>query len=589
MPNIFPGRTVYTFERPSQPLTILLRARTERSEPYFFPNAPAPRAQKTLPSVFCYAFDYLMPDSHPRLARSAGLFGLATIASRILGVVRDTVLAYYFGAGDAADAFRVAFRVPNLVRDLFAEGAMSAAFVPTFTKLLTLEGRDRAWRLASSVINALLLTTGVIVIAAMVFAEPLVRLFAARFDLVPGKLELTIHLTRIMLPFLSLVAVAAALMGMLNSLGHFFVPALSPAMFNVASIIVGVFFIPFADRLGIQPIVMWAFGTLVGGFGQLLIQWPPLRREGFRYQAVLDFKDPGLRQVLFLMGPGSIGMAATQINLLVNTTLATRQGTGAVSWLEIAFRLMYLPIGLFGVSIATAATPAISRMVAERNFPGIRSTLANGIGLMLLLNIPAMAGLMILARPIVAVIFERGHFTAIDTANTAAALQFYGVGLVGYSVVRIVSPTFYALGKSRIPVMVSAGSVLVNIILNVTFVNVFGYRGLALGTSLTAIINAVVQLMLLRKEIHGVEGRRIAATFARVAVAAALMGVVAWFGYAALDHWLPGKMFMTQVTRLGVTIAAALLTLAAAAHVLRIPEYAEARDLVLGRLRRVAG
>jgi len=530
-----------------------------------------------------------MPESHPRLARSAGLFGLATIASRILGLVRDQVLAYHFGAGDAADAFRVAFRIPNLVRDLFAEGAMSAAFVPTFTRLLTLEGRDRAWRLASSVINSLLIVTGVLVLLAIVFASPLVHFYAANFAAVPGKIELTIHLTRIMLPFLTMVAVAAAMMGMLNSLGHFFIPALSPAMFNVASIIVGVAFIPFADAIGVQPIVMWAIGTLVGGLGQLIIQWQPLRAEGFRYRPVLDVRDPALHQVLLLMGPGTIGMAATQINVAVNTMLATREGTGAVSWLEFAFRLMYLPIGLFGVSIATAATPAISRMVAQKDFARIRATLANGIGLMMLLNIPAMAGLMVLAHPIVQVIFERGRFTPADTAATAAALQYYAVGLVGYSVVRIVSPTFYALGRSRIPVMVSAGSVVVSVALNLTLVRFIGYKGLALGTSLAAIANAGAQLFLLRREIGGIEGARILSTLGRVVVAAGVMALIAWGVFGALDNWLPGKMFMTQVIRLGVTIGSALLTLAIAAHVLRIPEYAEARDLILGRLRRVAG
>ncbi len=498
-----------------------------------------------------------MPDSPPRLARSAGVFGLATIASRVLGLVRDQVLAYYFGAGNAADAFRVAFRVPNLVRDLFAEGAMSAAFVPTFTRILTLHGRERAWRLANSVINALLIVTSLIVIVAMVYADPLVRLFAGGFAAVPGKLELTVHLARIMLPFLTMVAVAAALMGMLNSLGHFFVPALSPAMFNVASIAVAVTCLPFAGRLGVEPITIVAVGTLVGGLGQLLIQWPPLRREGFRYRPVLDLRDEGLHQVLILMGPGSIGMAATQINVLVNQTLATREGTGAVSWLDFAFRLMYLPIGLFGVSIAAAATPAVSRLVAEKNFARIRSTLAGAIGLMMLLNVPAMVGLIVLARPIVAVIFERGRFSPADTAATAAALQLYAIGLVGYSVVRIVSPTFYALQRSRIPVMVSSASVLVNIVLNLVLVRVMGYRGLALGTSITAVINAAAQLWLLRREIGGVDGPRIAASFARVSVAAAAMGVAAWGANALLEGALPGQSLAIQVVRLGGSIGVA--------------------------------
>jgi putative peptidoglycan lipid II flippase len=525
----------------------------------------------------------------PRLARSAGVFGLATITSRILGLARDQVIAFYFGAGDANDAFRVASRIPNLVRDLFAEGAMSAAFVPTFTRLLAVEGRERSWRLASSVINALLIVTGAIVVLGVIFAEPLVRLFASDFSGVPGKLELTIYLTRIVFPFLSLVAVAAVLMGMLNSLGHFFIPALSPAMFNVAVIVMSLAFIPFAPSLGVQPITIVAIATLVGGVGQLAIQWPPLRREGFRHRLVLDVKDEGLHRVLLLMGPGTIGMAATQINVFVNTVLATGEGTGAVSWLDFAFRLMYLPIGLFGVSIATAATPAISRMVAEQDFARIRSTLAHALGLMLLLNLPATIGLIVLARPIVAVIFEHGNFTAADTIATAAALQLYAIGLIGYSVVRIISPTFYAVGRSRIPVMVSAGSVAVNVVLNVALVRAMGYRGLALGTSITAIVNASVQLVLLRREIHGLEGSRIAASLARVAAASAVMGAVTWGVHMAMLDALPGSTLTLQVLRLLVTIGVSLAALAGVAQLLRIREFAEARDLVLGRLKRMAG
>ena len=525
----------------------------------------------------------------PRLAKSAGVFGLATITSRILGLVRDQVLAYYFGAGDANDAFRIASRIPNLVRDLFAEGAMSAAFVPTFTRVLTLEGRERSWRLASSVINALLLTTGAIVVLGIFFAEPLVRLFASEFSDVPGKIELTIYLTRIVFPFLTFVAIAAVLMGMLNSLGHFFVPALSPAMFNVAVIVMSLGLIPFSDNIGVAPITIVAIATLVGGVAQLVIQWPPLRGEGFHYRPVLDLKDEGLHRVLLLMGPGTIGMAATQINVLVNSILATSQGTGAVSWLDFAFRLMYLPIGLFGVSIATAATPAISRMVAEQDFARIRSTLANALGLMFLLNLPATIGLIVLARPIVAMIFERGNFTAADTIATAAALQLYAIGLVGYSIVRIISPTFYAVGRSRIPVMVSAGSVLVNIALNVTLVRMLGYRGLALGTSITAIINASVQLFLLRREIHGLNGSRIAASFSRVIAASAVMGAVTWGAHALMLGVLPGDSLLLQMARLLVTITLSLAALAGAAQVLRIQEYTEARDLIVGRLKRMAG
>lgn len=528
-----------------------------------------------------------MPDSSPRLARSAGVFGLATFASRILGLVRDQVISYYFGAEATADAFRVAGRIPNLVRDLFAEGAMSAAFVPTFTRQLTLHGRERAWTLASSVINSLVLVTGFLVLAGMVFAEPLVRAFAPEFATVPGQVELTVHLTRIMLPFLTLAAMAAALMGMLNSLGHFFIPALSPAMFNVAVVGVAILFIPLAPSLGLDPITIVAIGTLIGGVGQLVIQWPPLLKEGFRYRPIIDFRDEGLHRVLLLMGPGTIGLATTQINVTVNTMLATSAGTGAVTYLDLAFRLMYLPIGLFGVSIAAASTPAVSRLVAEGNFDRIRSTLAGAISLMLLLNVPATLGLIVLAEPIVAVIFERGRFTAADTMATAAALRFYALGLVGYSVVRIVSPTFYSLHKSRIPVMVSMASVVVNVSLNWWLVGRLGFRGLALGTSITALLNASVQLWLMRRELNGIDGGRILRSLIRIAIATTAMAIAAWGANALLVAWLPGQAFWLQVIRLALSIGAALVTLALAAQLLRIEEFGEARDLVVGRFRRM--
>lgn len=527
------------------------------------------------------------PDAAPRLARSAGLFGLATMASRILGLVKEQVLAFYFGAGDAMDAFRVAFRVPNLVRDLFAEGAMSAAFVPTFAQELATGGKPRAWAVASSVLTALVLITGLLVVGAAIFADPLVRLFAPDFAEVPGKLELTVLLARIMVPFLTLVALAAVFMGMLNALGHFFVPALSPAMFNVATIAIAVAFIPLAPAWGVPPIVLVAVGTLVGGLGQLAIQWFPLRREGFVYQPRIDHADPALHRVLLLMGPGTIGMAATQINVLVNTQFAAGEGTGAVSWLDYAFRLMYLPIGLFGVSIAAVSTPALARLAAGGEVARMRTTVASAIGLMLVLNVPATVGLMVLAVPIVGLIFEHGRFTAADTIATARALQFYAIGLVAYSIVRIVSPAFYALHRSRIPVTASVISVVVNIGLNFVLVRVMGYAGLALGTSIAALVNAGLQLFLLRRHLGGIEGRQVAATLVKILVAAAAMGGAAWYVDAMAATMLPGPALPMQAARVALAIGAALLVLAGAASALGLREFHEAREMVLGRFRRL--
>jgi putative peptidoglycan lipid II flippase len=288
---------------------------------------------------------------------------------------------------------------------------------------------------------------------------------------------------------------------------------------------------------------------------------------------------------LLLMGPGTIGLAATQINVFVNTILATREGTGAVTWLDLAFRLMYLPIGLFGVSIASAATPAVSRFAAKADVAGMRSTVASAIALMLSLNVPATLGLIVLAQPIVALIFQHGSFSAADAAATAAALQFYALGLVGYSIVRIVSPTFYALHLSRIPVAVSMSSVVANVALNVTLVNFIGYRGLALGTSITALLNAAAQLWLLRTHLQGVEGRRMSSAFARMLIASAAMAAAAWLVERGLHEVLPGQSVVTQAIRVGAAIGVGLGVLALAAHLLRVPEFAEARELVMRRFR----
>ena len=507
------------------------------------------------------------------------------MASRILGLVRDQVLAFLFGAGDQMDAYNIAFRIPNLVRDLFAEGAMSAAFVPTFTRTLTREGRERAWRLGNLVVNALLLATGLIVVAGMVFAVPITTAFAGAYAEVPGKLELTVSLTRIMFPFLALVAVATALMGMLNSLHRFFVPAMSPAMFNVGSIVCTIGLAPVMPALGLPVITAPAIGVLVGGLLQMAVQWPSLRREGYRYQPVLDVRDEGLRRVLVLMGPGVVGLAAVQINLLVNSILATGEGTSAVSALNYAFRLMYLPIGIFGVSIATAVVPTLSRQAAMNDATGMRDTISSGLRMMLMLNVPATVGLVVLATPIVALIFEHGAFTRAHTAATAAALAFYSPGLVGYSAVKIAVPSFYSLRDSRTPVLVSGVTVLMNVVLNISLVRVMGFTGLALGTAASAIFNAAALLWLLRSRLGGLDERRIAASFVRICAASAFMGLAAWGTDAALAAWLPSRSVPVMALRVGSSIAAGLLVLDVAARLVRAQEFIEARALVLARLR----
>jgi putative peptidoglycan lipid II flippase len=519
-----------------------------------------------------------------RLARSAGLIGTATMASRILGLVRDQILAYYFGAGHAMDAFNVAFRVPNLFRDLFAEGAMSAAFVPTFSRRLATEGRTAAWRLGNIVINALIGVTLVLVVLGLVFARPIVTVFAEHYAAVPGKIELAVALARLTFPFLTFVAVAAACMGMLNSLRRFFIPALSPAMFNVATILIIPALVPLFRTWGIQPIFAAGVATLVGGAAQVALQWPALRHEGFRYRLIAAPRDPGLREFMVLMGPGTMGLAAVQINVLVNMLLATGQGAGAISWLNYAFRLMYMPIGLFGLSIATAALPSLSRHAAVDDLAAMRRTLSSGLRMMMILNIPATIGLIALAQPIVSLLFERGSFTAADTAATAAALVYYAPGLIGYSAVKIAVPSFYAIHESRTPVLVSAATVAINIGMNLTLVRVLGYRGLALGTAVSAIINAGALLWVLRRRLGGLDDRRMGLTFAKVLVAAVVMGVGAWGAERWLHVLMPGASTLSRLVRVGTSIGTGLVLLAASARAFRLAEFDEAISLVVRRI-----
>ncbi len=524
--------------------------------------------------------------SGSRLARSAGLIGIATMASRILGLVREQVLAYLFGAGNEMDAFKVAFRIPNLFRDLFAEGAMSAAFVPAFTRRLAHGGKAEAWRLGNHVVNALFAVTLALVVLGIVFARPLVGLFASDYSSVPGKIELTVQLTRVIFPFFTLVAVAAAFMGMLNSLHRFFVPALSPVMFNIASIVCAVTLVPVMPLIGLPRIMAIAIGALVGGVGQVALQWPALREEGFRYRPALDPRDEGLREVLRMMGPGLLGLAAVQINLFVNTVLATGQGTGAVSWLDYAFRMMYMPIGLFGVSIATAALPTLSRQAADGDLSGMRQTVSSGLRMMLMLNVPATAGLMALAWPIISLLYQHGSFTAADTAATALALACYAPGLIGYSAVRFAVPTFYALHDSRTPVTVSVVTVLLNAVLNIVLVRIIGYPGLALGTAAASLFNGALLLWLLRGRLDGLDGRRILTSFVKILGASLLMGVVAWWAHHALTVLFGGDATVVRLVRVSSAIGLALIVLMVAARALRIGEFTDALAVVR---RRVSG
>ena len=521
-----------------------------------------------------------------KLAKSAGMIGVATMSSRVLGMVRDMVQAHYFATGLAADAFVVATRIPTLLRDLFAEGAMSAAFVPTVSRYLEQGGKPAAWRLGSQVINALLIVTGVLVLIGIALAGPITWAYTNEaYHQIPGKLALTVLLTRINMPFLMLIAIAAAFMGMLNALRRFFVPAMSPTMYNVVFILCTIVFVPVFTAMGIQPVMALSLGMLLGGVAQIVSQWPAIRREGYRHQWVLDWKDPGLRQVLVLMGPGSIGVAAAQVNILVNTLLATGIA-GAPSALSYAFRLMYMPVGIFGVSIATAAIPELARQAATASYDDMRKTLSWGMRLMLVISVPASIGMMVLSTPIIELIYKGGQFGSRDVFLVSQSLLFYAPGIVGYSLVKILSPSFYSMRDARTPVTVSVITILTNLVLNYALVHRLGFQGLALGTAIAANVNAALLFILLSRRLNGLDGLHILGVLTRVLLASAAMAAAAYVVEARLHAWFPAASLYAHLIRVFGGIGAGVAVFATAAWLLRIAEFRDAVSRILRKVRK---
>jgi putative peptidoglycan lipid II flippase len=492
--------------------------------------------------------------------RAAGLVSSLILVSRLLGVVREQVFAALLGAGLHADAFQIGFRIPNLLRDLFAEGALSAAFVPTYTKELADQGREAAHRLASRLLTLLGLALGALVVIAIMFAGPLVRFLAPGFDAIPGKGELTVLLTRVMLPFLPLVSFAAVAMGMLNAEQRYGAPAFAPAMFNVVTIAWGVLL--WALGLPAREVAVgWSIGTLLGGLAQFLIQVPWLRRQGWRFRPEWAPGDPGIHRIASLMGPATAGLAAVQVNIFVNSIFASHE-PGAVSWLSYAFRILYLPIGLFGVAAGTIATTGLARHAAAGDLDSLRDTLRRALRMLAFLTVPATAGLIVLAAPIVRLLYERGRFTALDTERTAAALAFYGAGLVAYSAVKVLAPAFYAIGKPRVPLVGSVFSVATNLVFNVALYDSLGYRSVALGTSLGAIVNSLVLALAFERRIGGLRGGGLGPAFAKMGLATLVMAPLAWWTAATLMLHLGTRGVLIQgVTALvavGVGVAAYL-------------------------------
>jgi putative peptidoglycan lipid II flippase len=500
--------------------------------------------------------------------KAAGVIGLAVMCSRLLGLAREQICAALFGGGSAMDAFTVAFRIPNLLRDLFAEGALSTAFVTTFSKTIAREGDAAAWRLANKVATLTVLVLGVLCALGMALSSELVAALAPGFD--APKAALTALLTRIMFPFILLVSLAALVMGMLNAKSVFGRPAMASSFFNLGSIVVGVALGYAIDPgFGSRALIGLAVGTLIGGGLQLTVQFPPLRALGYRYRPDLEWRDPGVFAILALMGPAVIAASTTQINVLINSMFASTLGDGAIFWLAIAFRLMQLPLGLFGVALGTVTLPLLSRLVVAGQMGAFRAELARAMRLMLLLTIPSTIGLMMLAEPIMSVLYQHGRFDAHQAAEAAGALRFYAIGLAGYAELKVLVNAFYALDRRKTPMVVSFGAVALNLAFNwiFTFRLGWGARGLAFSTGCVATSNFLLLYALMHRQLGSLESRKMLGSLIKISAAGAALAAVC----AASTHWLLadwathpfwskcGALFGTILAGAGVFVGCAAL------------------------------
>lgn len=545
------------------------------------------------------------------VARSAGIVSIAVMFSRVLGLAREMVFAYFFGTGFLNDAFQLAFRIPNVLRDLFAEGALSAAFVKVFTDYQINKSEKEAWRLASLVLNGLAVILSVITIIGIVFSRQFVDLIADGFS--PEKAALATTLTQIMFPFILLVALAAVAMGVLNTKGIFGIPASASTVFNICSIVFGLAFaywlsggswvVPTDPNEVPSFSAQWAMigmaiGTLIGGAAQFLMQVPSLIKVGFRFIPELSFVDPGVKRVMALMGPAIIGTSAVQVNVLVNTFFVSGID-GGISWLGYAFRLMQFPIGLFGVAVGTASVPVLSRMASEGRMGDFRNTLSSSISLVFLMTLPSACGLVVLGEPIIRLLYSHGGaFHESDVPMTAWALSGYAIGLTGYAAIKVLSPAFYALDDAKTPMVIALVSIVVNVVacyllmnlLTGVFVsdatpNGIGHVGVALATSCVALVNFFALAWFMRRKIKRLNGREIFASFIKIAIASAVMSVVAYFSYHYLTAMFPVKHFTQRLIEAFVPIALAGIAFILAAKILRINEL----EKLFGALSRKLG
>ena len=515
------------------------------------------------------------------IARAAGILGSATVLSRIMGMVRDMVVSRLFGAGLATDAFFAAFQIPNMLRRFFAEGALTAAFVPTFSSTLTLRGDEKARELANTCFTLLTIVMAVITLAGIVLSPVIVGLMFPGFSAEPGKFELTVLLNRLMFPSIFFISLVALCMGILNTLRHFFTPAISTVFLNIAMILSALCLRGFFA----VPITALAVGVLIGGCIQLLLQLPVLWGKGYRVTPNFNFKSPEIRSIALLMVPSVFGVGVYYLNIMVSAILASLLPQGSVSFLYYAQRLFEFPQGIFTVSVAQAVLPSMSRQAAEGDMDGMKNSISFGLRLMLFITIPAMVGLIICSTPIFSLIFMGGAFTYDTAVKSASALMYYSVGLSFVALTRVLAPVFYALKDTKTPVYTALITFVINLCLSLALMGPLKHGGLALATTLSAFCNMLLLLWLLRRKIGPFGGNNISMTAVKSSAASIPMAVLVWYGCSLIDWSQAGhKMLKTSV--LGCTILLGTAVYILAVKLLRSEETVEAAALLRRKLKK---
>ena len=465
---------------------------------------------------------------------------VATFISRVLGFLRDVIIAFYLGATGFSDAFYVSFRIPNLLREIFAEGSMSSAFIPVISEYNVKEGREGAKRLVRVIFTFLLVLVGGVTILGIVFTPQIVAVIAPGFLKDPEKFSLTVSLTRVMFPFLLFMSLASLVMGALNTRGVFFIPTLAPALLNVVMVATVVLLVPM-----MTPMMAAAVGVTLGGFVQYAFQIPSFFKAGFDFRIEPRFGHPGLKRALVLVLPATVAMGVSQINIVVSNVLASFLPTGSITYLFYATRLIHFPIGIFGVAMGLAVLPTLSEHAIKKDFVSLRQDFSFALRVLFFITLPAMAGLIALREPIVSALFMRGKFDWAATVATADTLLFYSIGIWAMVGVRVLNASFYSMQDTRLPMKSAIISLTGNIVFSLVLIGPLQYMGLALANSLASMLNFSILFYALRKRLRRLEGRRIFASFFKSMVGCLALGVVGFFisrmGLWSLPGMAPGK------------------------------------------------